>query len=1168
MKPYFYIALLSVILCLSCNDTELLELPEPIETAQEGVFYASYPSIDVSLTKSAGGETIIPETVIQKNITEQGSYIKITERLWVESNIGNSKQGAQTKSTWNDVVWDKDYDAIGVYTLKSSSVETYLNDKNPNHLVCYPFRAKDKDGLDLGSNYVFPTGNGHIANPYNYHNANRKVNAIPTKSSVDFFTHAADNEELHFYGYFPYQHQMAGINYALDPTSICQVLRANLHADNLLAMPYTFASTQTKDNIHQHDVMYSVSEDAKDASAPLSHDRNKYGNRYKKRHSTGKNDNVHMRFIHSFCRLQFTISAGAYRAGKTDPIKLSKLSIEGSKVYIDGSLNLIETKVNQGNAAFIERALDNGQETKGSEMYVDLRNQDLVISMIVQPTDKIETLNDFKIVCLIDGVEYSYSLAVGTELVKNHVYDVNLVLSPETKVIVASGGGSGITIYREPNESLGTLNSTGEMTASFADYMIIQPNGGWDIFKVLKNGAPMDTTFSSPPYRINIGRVENETTKYEIICIPDRWYSRPHDLITHFDGILNNGFAAGADAVQQIVPIWKDLSYNGNNGILYNFSLGGYSPLVNDTEPLSQNDVNGLITYQRSGWDTKGLRLDGKDDKVAFPGEINSSQYTISVYLCVAQALQTLWHRIISTGNEVTGQRDGFPGMVLNNQTSRLRLFGHGIDQEFCLGTDKNDNLYLGKTRGVDIVQVDYVYGEGGTNNLKLYIDGEHINTRSITYGVKSVPGTTLGGHPSNISRQLNATYYSFMVYGKALTEAEIKHNYVLNEERYGTTKTGGVAINPATKVVVERGATVNLYKTMGESSLGTITNTGEITTTSVNHILITPESGWRLYKVLDGKTQLAASNIDATTYPGQYLVNVGSRPINEANILKEYTVVCVPDVWYVSPENLTTHFDGLFNNGFADMGQRIVSTWKDIAYNGNDGTLADFDLSKWLPNVNDTETGTGAASFDRSGWDSKGLKFDGRNDKVRFPSSINKEEYTMSVYLCVTAATHLNDNVRIVSVGQTKGQTMFPGMYLNLRTTTIGLYGHGIDAPFGANTSGKDDLYFGGKTKGIDIVQVDYVYSRTAKTLKLYINGEHVGTRTGVSDVNAAGTMAAITALGGRANNVLDRQINATFYSFMLYDRVLSDTEIGENYQFNKQRFGTTKTSATVILP
>ena len=1168
---HLFSALLSVIICLSCKHDFILpdsELSDPFENGN-GVLFCSTPEFDVELTRALESNTI------QEGLTEQGVFVKISERIWAGDSIKNN---AQTKATWNDVVWSKDTANIGLFTVKSSAVDAYLSDDNPNHIVCFPFGTTSASSVWV-TQYYTPSGNNSPSNPYHYSNANLKVDADTTRLSARFFEHA-NNEELNFYGYYPYQHQTAGILSTTQPTSICKVLQANQHADNLLAMPYTFASSQTKGNIYMHDVMYSVSEDAHDDTRPgnLAHERNRYGNRYKAQRG-GVYDNVHMRFIHSFCRLQFTISAGSYRPGGTGDIKLSKLYITGSKVFVDGNLNLIKRTVTPGSASTIVRTLDSGQQqTQGDETYVNLRGQDLVISMIVQPTDIIETLEDFKIVCVVDGVEYICSLSPGIELVNNHVYDVNLVLSPETTVIVSSSGGATASIYQTGiSSAMGTLNATGSINATWANYIIVKPNNGWRLFKVIENGALQNiSTYAYNSglnqYTIPIDRVPNETKKYEIVCIPNDWYAEPEHLTMHLDGKLNSGFAEASDFTQQILPVWKDLTYNGNDGILYNFDLTKYCINENDQEnTMPANTVGGLIMTDKSGWDRKGLKFDGKDDFVAFPGKINKkdsgSEYTISVYWCVAQGLQGEYHRIISSGDDTPR---GFPSLVFTSRTTNIITFCHDRDGASFTHSNTNErDLYLGKTRGVDIVQLDYVYSQA-LGRLTLYVDGEYRGYINVGTNYKSVPWAALGGRQSDVSRQTQATYYNVMIYDKALTATDIQDNYKLNVKRYGTRKTDVTGIDTDTEILVSSGGGSSIKAYRGSAFNGS--NGTEILSPSytingydnnkvlksIEWLVVEPHAGWRVFKILKNGVPI---NLLTDTQPLS-----GGALYMHTDQGKIYNVICIPTLWYAAPDDLSMHLDGRLNQGFrgdevSTVTNVLGTTWRDISYNGNDGVLFNIATAASKYVLNDE---TSAPVGTRSGWDGKGLVCDGLNDRVDFPGKINSSAYTVSVYACIEAIQPASTWSRIVSSG-VNNATSFPALVLeqNPAQYTLRMYGHGIDAIWnitsGSSIVGPNNAppyaypSSGSKAAGVDLVQIDYVYS--SGSTSLYIDGVLKVTRSVTGSVNTVNW----ASLGGRLS-ATDRQCHITYYNVMVYNKVLTPTEISANHALNVSRYGTQK--------
>ena len=1168
-------------LCYSCTDRDIVFKSTLPGESKQSAFICSPPGFDISPTRA------LERTLIQDTITNQGVSVKITERPWVGTNMDNETD-EQTRATWDDVLWERGYSEIGVFTLESDNVNVYYDDKTTAdiYIKCFPFRRIDGGGYDEEGKYYTPIGNNNSYNPYNYRNANLSVDARNTVVSTPFFDES-QGKELHFYGYFPYQHQTAGIRYGVAATSICRVLQADKHLDNLLAMPYTFSVEQTKDNIKYHDVMYSVSEDSyniedyPDSRLDKRHDRNRYGNRYKKRHdySTNpsiQNDNVHMRFVHSFCRLRIHVSPGNYRSEALSPIKLSELYLVGERVFVDGNLNLIEGIVSPGTASTIHRTLDNGQEeTLGDETFVDLRKKNLDISMIVQPTGTIQTLNNFKIICVIDGVNYTYSLPPGSELRPNHVYDINLVLDPDTKILVSSSGGSIINGYLAEEfdgESGVSMNSSSYMINklendypfSSAKWMTVKPDTGWKIFKILKNGKPIDLTTpsikelpgSNGGLYMPIASTEYEVIKYDVISFPEDWYADPGEINMHLDGKLNTGFVREdvADFKNKLVATWTDISYNNNNGFLYNFETATITHTPND-------GVNDRPLGERSGWDGKGLKFDGKDDKVAFPGIINNKGYTVSLYICIEKAQpESLYRWIISPGDDTT---NGFPGLVIHNTSTQLRAFGHGKD-EFWGGSDNPYSSSSGRILGDDIVQVDYIYKP---SSIYLYINGKEVTNKSANSNINSVPWSALGGKLTDISRQAHATYYNVMIYNKALEPSEIIHNYNLNVRRYGTRKTE----NPESRIYVSSGgaSTISVYKEgefNGSGSTGISIRPASYTFSGIEEsklftsgkwMTVEPEAGYKILKILEDKVPI---DLVADTKPLSGNPDALCLPVTGT----DYTVVCIPKAnWYVLPEWINMHLDGKLNDGFrnenaTNFRNRLTVSWKDISYNGNDGTLNGFTTAASVYASNDgTDTPVGV----RSGWDTKGLRFDGTNDKVGFPGKINPTEYTVSVYVCLEKDQQADQNYAwIIS-----GGSQFPGLVLNKWATAsppyrLRIYGHGADAVWNAAANDRtlsdiDAAYptSGSKVMGEDIVQIDYTFS--SGIARLYVDGVLKATRTVTGSVSSAAAM-----IGGRTNSAIDRQVHMTLYNMMVYDKALDAGEIATNYAVNKSRYGEKK--------
>ena len=91
-------------------------------------------------------------------------------------------------------------------------------------------------------------------------------------------------------------------------------------------------------------------------------------------------------------------------------------------------------------------------------------------------------------------------------------------------------------------------------------------------------------------------------------------------------------------------------------------------------------------------------------------------------------------------------------------------------------------------TDGIKIIQLDFAY-DSETHVLTWYVDGEEKGHRENVADPESIDIASIGNRYVDNSRALAATYYSFMIYNRALTQADITQNYNINKTRYGTTK-------------------------------------------------------------------------------------------------------------------------------------------------------------------------------------------------------------------------------------------------------------------------------------------------------------------------------------------------------------------------------------------
>jgi len=162
--------------------------------------------------------------------------------------------------------------------------------------------------------------------------------------------------------------------------------------------------------------------------------------------------------------------------------------------------------------------------------------------------------------------------------------------------------------------------------------------------------------------------------------------------------------------------------------------------------------------------------------------------------------------------------------------------------------------------------------------------------------------------------------------------------------------------------------------------------------------------------------------------------------------------------------------------------------------------------------------------------WENNCLRFDGINDKVQFVGNIPPIYTITTTFYADTSSTVNYQRVFSSPISTAVQTTTFPSLCIDSTTPRIlRLFGQGVD-----NTFAKS--YF------TEIIQATMTFDGT--NVSIYINGEFVSqlATTNIPD------SIPIAYLGGRADN--NRQFKGSIYNFMIYDRVLTSTEINTNYE------------------
>lgn len=232
---------------------------------------------------------------------------------------------------------------------------------------------------------------------------------------------------------------------------------------------------------------------------------------------------------------------------------------------------------------------------------------------------------------------------------------------------------------------------------------------------------------------VMISKNEDGTEKYELLEVDATETGYVSDgLLVHYDGYHkpeNN--------------VWDDLSGNGNNGVLYNFS--------------------------ENVWDNNSISFDGIDDYIeamkvsSFP--TGTSQYTMEI---------TFYYGILKARNNLIN-------LGIYNSPGNA----NGI---YILNSTQISHWYWSndlKTTSILDIQNSYVVTAlyDGVNR-KIYLNGVQKAIDTATPNV-ILGNVTIGDEIPNQDGFFNGKVYSVRIYNKALTDEEIKNNYNIDKYRF-----------------------------------------------------------------------------------------------------------------------------------------------------------------------------------------------------------------------------------------------------------------------------------------------------------------------------------------------------------------------------------------------
>ena len=215
--------------------------------------------------------------------------------------------------------------------------------------------------------------------------------------------------------------------------------------------------------------------------------------------------------------------------------------------------------------------------------------------------------------------------------------------------------------------------------------------------------------------------------------------------------------------------------------------------------------------------------------------------------------------------------------------------------------------------------------------------------------------------------------------------------------------------------------------------------------------------------------------------------------------------------------DGLILYYDAVNNTGNGHS--NTETTWKDLSGNGNDLALSNFD---------NTTT---------SGWSENALNFDGIDDFGAIS----------------TLAQTLQGDVTISTRIYSQNANNYRGIYGNYQETDYGI--SGMLAQY------QDGLMRIGYNSNIVEINSDLITNKELTLTiqmgacigtKVYINGNLVGEKH--TDSDSAQPEADFWI--GKSFNTTDRYFLGKMNNFMVYNRLLSDAEIKQNYGVDEAKY------------
>ena len=556
--------------------------------------------------------------------------------------------------------------------------------------------------------------------------------------------------------------------------------------------------------------------------------------------------------------------------------------------------------------------------------------------------------------------------------------------------------------------------------------------------------------------------------------------------------------------------IWSDLSGNGNNGTLEN-------------GPTFDSANGGSIVF------------DGYDDYVNC-GTSNITPLSYSVGCCITLKSLIYQETFVSKSD------------VINDIYDSTFVLGYtGHNKKFIIGSKLTSGYHVecGSSFIPTINTIYHIYGtyDSSTFTYKLYINGVLVNSQVENFGIIMSPTHRIrvGAAYTNSGNPRKGNIYNVQIYNRVLSSQEILQNFTATTTTQTPSPFNFDVVYACSLPTISVGI-VNMIGGVPPYQMGTTIFTSESLALSNTSWKDASSGSYGVSGLADNTFWLGAKdsvgNILTKSVTTNCYGNQPPTPTPTQTPTKTPTPTPTPTV--------TPTKGGLVQSSLIlnlDAGNTISypgagTIWSDLSGNGNNGTL-----------VNGT-------TFDSANGGS--IVFDGNDDyvSVNDSSTINGTSQTISLWFKNTGIYNTGYKISEI-LGKHFAESSYSGYGIVLSNGT----GNTLLGCYVKNASVNYVPQFSSKIiSPLNWYNVTITFASNSQII-LYLNGSFVSS-TPIGVLTTSNQPFRI----GRSNDSFWNSFKGNVGQTLIYNRVLSSTEILENYNATKEKYATIVQSGLIL--